>query len=526
MQEFFAFIVDQRYKLLEQTLTHIGLTFLSLCLAMLIGLPLGILISLKPRLVSVTLGAVGILQTIPSIALLGFMIPLLGIGPGPAIVALFLYALLPIVQNTYVGIREVSPVLKEAARGMGLTRRQLLVRLELPLALPVIFAGVRTATVINVGVATLAAYLAAGGLGEFIFSGIALNDTNMILAGTIPSALLAILFDAGLARLQHVRKLWRYRMMVFFLILTPFLSSFYWMPKKGQTILKAGFAHEFFGRSDGYPALVAAYDMHISSRLVDPNLMYESIHRQLFDIISGYSTDGRIKTFQLRTLVDDKHAFPPYEAAFLVRQSTLKKYPELQPTLDLLSGTLTDSSMTELNYRVDCLHESPQEVARGFLQNAGLLRKLTITHRKGKIVAGAMIFTEQYILVELVRQLVENRLPLEVLTKTGLSGTKICFDALQAGSLDLYPEYTGTGLLVLLQPSASLVDSLKVDPKALYKYVNDEFQQKYQLSWLKPLGFNNTYALMMRESHAKALGIRTTSDLKYYLNAQKRIHNR
>lgn len=521
MQEFFAFIIDQRYKLLEQTMTHIGLTFLSLCIAMVIGLPLGILISFHPRLVSTILGAVGVLQTIPSLALLGFMIPLFGIGPGPAIVALFLYALLPIVQNTYVGIREVSPILKEAARGMGLTPWQLMTRLELPLALPVIFAGIRTATVINVGVATLAAYLAAGGLGEFIFSGIALNDTNMILAGTIPSALLAILFDAGLGRLQHLRKLARYRTMVIFLLLAPFLSAFYWLPKKGQTKLNAGFAHEFYGRSDGYPAVLAAYNLHITSRLIDPNLMYESIHRNLFDVISGYSTDGRIKTFHLRTLVDDKHAFPPYEASFLVRQATLKKYPDLQPTLELLSGTLSDSSMTELNYRVDCLHESPKEVARQFLQRRGLLRQPGISQHRGKIEVGAMIFTEQYILVELVRQLVENRLPIEVVTRTGLGGTKLCFDALEAGSLDLYPEYTGAGLLVLLKPAPALIDSLKTDPKALYEYVNSEFNRKYGLSWLKPLGFNNTYALMMREAQAGSLGIRTTSELKQYLENQK-----
>ncbi len=520
MQEFFTFIIDQRYKLFEQTMTHIGLTFLSLCIAMIIGLPLGILISFRPRLVSTVLGGVGILQTIPSLALLGFMIPLLGIGPGPAIVALFLYALLPIVQNTYVGIREVSPVLKEAGRGMGLTPRQLLFRLELPLALPVIFAGIRTATVINVGVATLAAYLAAGGLGEFIFSGIALNDTNMILAGTIPSALLAILFDAGLGRLQHLRKLAQYRTMVVFLLLAPFLSSFYWLPKNGETKLHAGFAHEFYGRSDGYPAVLAAYDLHLSSRLIDPNLMYESIHRNLFDIISGYSTDGRIKTFQLRTLVDDKHAFPPYEASFLVRQATLKKHPDLQPTLELLSGSLSDSSMTELNYQVDCLHKSPKEVAGQFLQRAGLLRQPGVSQHPQKIEVGAMIFTEQYILVELVRQLVENRLPIEVITRTGLGGTKLCFDALEAGSLDLYPEYTGAGLLVLLKPAPTLIDSLKADPKALYRYVNAEFETKYGLRWLKPLGFNNTYALMMRESQAQSLGIRTTTDLKRYIERQ------
>ncbi|GAB3931707.1 ABC transporter permease/substrate-binding protein [Larkinella terrae] len=518
MQEFFKFIVEHADKLAEQTLTHIGLTFLSLCVALVIGIPLGILISFRPRLVGFTLGSVGVLQTIPSIALLGFMIPLLGIGPGPAIVALFLYALLPIVQNTYVGIREVSPALKEAARGMGLTRWQILFRLELPLALPVIFAGIRTATVINVGVATLAAYLAAGGLGEFIFGGIALNNTNMILAGTIPSALLAILFDAGLARLQNLRGLWRYRVMIVFFLLAPVLSSFYWYPAGGQPRLHAGFAHEFYGRADGYPALIRTYDLHLAARLIDQNLMYEAVHTDLVDIISGYSTDGRIKAFNLRTLADDKHAFPPYQAAFVVREASLKKYPELQPTLDLLAGQLSDSSMTELNYQVDYLHKSPEAVAREFLNQTGLLQKPYVGKRQGKLVVGAMIFTEQYILVEILRQLVENRTALAVVTKTGLGGTKICFDALNAGSIDLYPEYTGTGLLVILQPPLAVSDSLQVDTKAVYDYVSTEFRRQYQLSWQKPLGFNNTYALMMRESQAGQLGIRTNSELKRYLD--------
>ena len=518
MQEFFEFIVEHADKLAEQTLTHIGLTFLSLCIALIIGIPLGVLITFRPRIVGVVLGSVGVLQTIPSIALLGFMIPLLGIGPGPAIVALFLYALLPIVQNTYVGIREVSPALKEAARGMGLTPWQVLVRLEFPLALPVIFAGIRTATVINVGVATLAAYLAAGGLGEFIFGGIALNNTNMILAGTIPSALLAILLDAGLARLQKLRGLGRYRVMAVFFLLVPVLSSFYLVPGAGRPKLSAGFAHEFYGRADGYPALLRTYNLHLASRLIDQNLMYEAVRTDLVDIISGYSTDGRIKAYQLRTLTDDKHAFPPYEAALVVRQNTLKQHPELQPTLDLLAGRLSDSSMTELNYQVDHLHKSPAAVARQFLTSASLLQKPAGQIRQGKIVIGAMIFTEQYILAEIVRQLVENRTALEVITKTGLGGTKICFDALIAGDLDLYPEYTGTGLLVILQPPLTVSDTLQVSTKAVYQYVSKEFDKKYQLSWLKPLGFNNTYALMMREAQAEQLGIRTNSELKRYLD--------
>src|SRR3954454_5263464 len=202
-QTLFQFMQQQSGKLQEQTLQHIGLTFISLCIAVLVGLPLGILIVRKKQLSGIVLGIAGVLQTIPSIALLGFMIPLLGIGPKPAIVALLLYALLPIIRNTHTGILGVDAAVKEAAMAMGMNKWQILFKVELPLAMPVILAGIRTATVINVGVATLASYIAAGGLGEFIFGGISLNNTNMILAGAIPAALLAIIFDFLLSRLQH-----------------------------------------------------------------------------------------------------------------------------------------------------------------------------------------------------------------------------------------------------------------------------------------------------------------------------------
>jgi osmoprotectant transport system permease protein len=520
MQEFFDFVVQQRDKLVEQTLTHIGLTFLSLCLALLVGLPLGIAITYRPRIAAVMLAIVGILQTIPSIALLGFLIPIVGIGTWPAIVALFLYALLPIVRNTYIGIREASPTLKETAQGMGMTSWQQLIRVELPLALPVIFAGIRTATVINVGVATLAAYVAAGGLGEFIFGGIALNNSNMVLAGAIPAALLAILFDFLLARLQQFRGLPLRWAVAVFLLMAPILSAFYWLPSGRQAKLSAGFAHEFYGRADGYPGLVRTYGLQMTPKLIDQNLMYEAVFRGQVDIISGYSTDGRIKAFQLRVLDDDKNAFPPYEAALVVRQSILNQYPEVPKMLHLLEGRLSDSVMTALNYQADFLHESPEAVARQFLQKTGLLIPPETTERKGRIVIGTKIFTEQYILAEILRQLLENRTTLEVVTKTGLGGTKICFDALNTGDIDLYPEYTGTGLLVILQPPPALADSLKSDRKAVYQYVSREFQNRYHLTWLPPLGFNNTYALMMRRAQADQLGIRSISDLTRYLKTR------
>ncbi|SFD29928.1 ABC transporter permease/substrate-binding protein [Spirosoma endophyticum] len=517
MKDFFAFVRDHADKLMEQTLTHIGLTFVSLLLALLMGVPLGILISRRKKLASSVLGVAGVLQTVPSVALLGFLIPLLGIGVGPALVALFLYALLPIIRNTYVGITEVSPSVKEAARGVGMTNNQILTKVELPLALPVIFAGVRTATVINVGVATLAAYVAAGGLGEFIFSGIALSNVNMMLAGAIPAALLAVGFDFGLARLQNLSAKKMRIGALAFVVLVPFLSAFYLVPGR-QDKLIAGFAHEFYGRSDGYPGLQKTYGLKLRPRLIDQSLMYEAIRREQVDIISGYSTDGRIKAFDLLVLADNRHAFPPYDAAPVVRQTALDRYPDLGPTLNLLSGKLTDSIMTALNYRADYLHQSPERIATDFLKSAHLYQLPKPGDRAQTVVMGSKVFTEQYILAEIYRQLIEGKTQLRVATKTGMGGTQICFDALRTGAIDFYPEYTGTGLLVVLQPPAATLQALPMQPDSVYQFVNQQFVDKYQLSWLKPLGFNNSYCLMMRRKQAHLLGIRSITDLVHYLD--------
>lgn len=512
MTDFFAFVRDHADKLLEQILTHIGLTFVSLLVALIIGVPLGIGIARRPRLAGSVLGVSGVLQTIPSVALLGFLIPLLGIGAGPALVALFLYALLPIIRNTYVGITEVSPSVKEAALGIGMTDRQVLTKVELPLALPVIFAGIRTATVINVGVATLAAYVAAGGLGEFIFSGIALSNVNMMLAGAIPAALLAVAFDALLARLQQLSGK-RFRIgALAFLVLAPFLSAFYLVPGREDKLV-AGFAHEFYGRADGYPGLTKTYGLHLRPRLIDQNLMYEAIHREQVDIISGYSTDGRIKAYDLLVLDDNRHAFPPYAAAPVIRQATLNRYPKLASVVDLLAGKLTDSVMTALNYQVDYEKKAPEAVARQFLQQVGLYKTPAASERTGTIVMGSKVFTEQYILAELYRQLIEGHTDLRVATRTGLGGTQICFDALRTGAIDFYPEYTGTGLLVILQPPAQTLQTLSMQSDSVYRFVNQQFQTKYQLNWLRPLGFNNSYCLMMRREQARRLGIRSIEDL-------------
>ncbi len=189
--------------LARQTLRHLLLMGTAVGLAVLMAVPLGIVLVGRPRAARIVMGLTSVVQTIPSIAMLGFMIPLLGIGVVPAIAALFIYSLLPILRNTYTGIQGISPALLEVAEGLGLDRKRRLLWLELPLAAPVMFAGVRTAAVIAVGTATLAAFIGAGGLGEPIVQGLSFNDPRMILSGAIPAAVLAVLVDGLLGLLER-----------------------------------------------------------------------------------------------------------------------------------------------------------------------------------------------------------------------------------------------------------------------------------------------------------------------------------
>ena len=179
-------------------------------MAVVIGLPLGVLVSRRPAWRQPVLGLVNVFQTIPSLALFGLLIPFFGIGAWTAVTALVVYALLPIVRNTYAGITGVDPAVREAGRGMGMTNGELLRYVELPLAAGVILAGVRVATVVSVGIATIAAAIGAGGLGVYIFRGVAMVDDTLILAGAVPAALLALLLD-GLLGLAERRLVWRAR---------------------------------------------------------------------------------------------------------------------------------------------------------------------------------------------------------------------------------------------------------------------------------------------------------------------------
>src|ERR1700760_2982787 len=200
------FAARHKYEIATLTGEHFRLVAVSMVLAIAVGVPLGIFLTRRPRWKALVLGANNVVQTVPSLALFGLLLPLPWLGVRAdrlAIAALTLYALLPIVQNTYTGIAGVDHAVRDAAIGLGLTPWQLLWQVELPLAAPVLLAGIRVATVITVGVATIAAAIGAGGLGEFIFRGLAMVDNNVILAGAIPAALMALFADLALSLVQR-----------------------------------------------------------------------------------------------------------------------------------------------------------------------------------------------------------------------------------------------------------------------------------------------------------------------------------
>jgi osmoprotectant transport system permease protein len=195
-----------RSEILQLSAEHVFLVFVAISIAIAIGVPVGILMTRRPRLGKPILAFANIVQTIPSLALFGFLIPIPyigGIGTRTAVIALLLYSLLPIIRNTFTGISGIEPAVREAARGMGMTDSQILWQVEIPLSLGVMFAGIRVATVIAVGVATIAAAIGAGGLGMFIFRGTSMLDYRVILAGAIPAALIALAADFGMSTLEE-----------------------------------------------------------------------------------------------------------------------------------------------------------------------------------------------------------------------------------------------------------------------------------------------------------------------------------
>ena len=340
-----------RLEVAQLTLEHLVLVGLSISIAAGIGLPLGVLMTRKPRLSGPILTFANAVQTIPSLALFGFLIPLPfigGIGARTAIVALVLYSLLPIIRNTFTGISGVDPAIREAGRGMGMTDLQLLWTVEIPLALSVIFAGLRVATVLCVGIATIAAAVGAGGLGMFIFRGVSMVDSRLILAGAIPAAALALIADFGLGAIE-------------------------------------------------------------------------------------------------------------------------KRFSKLLCLVIIAAGL------------VSCSHPD-------------------------RVVIGSKNFTEQIILGELLAQQIERTTQLPVQRKLNLGGTLLCHEALTAGQIDAYVEYTGTGLTAILkEPPVK-------DSNSVYQTVKAAYKSRFGIEWTEPLGFNNTFAIIVRKSDAEQYKLKTISD--------------
>lgn len=369
------FLAAHGAEMAALTLEHLGLVAAAIALAAAIGVPVGVFLTRRPQFSKPVLAVANIAQTVPSLALFGILIPLNialfnvkllgGIGPRTAVVALVLYALLPIIRNTYTGISQVDPAVREAGRAMGMTDWQLLWKVELPLALEVILAGVRVATVITVGTATVAAAIDAGGLGKYIFRGLRMNDHMLILAGAVPAAVIAMAADALLGWVE---------------------------------------------------------------RLFAP---------------------GRLRRFSL-------------------------KWPAA------VASVATAAAATAW---------------------------LVVPHGAAveRIVVGSKDFTEQVILGELVAQTIERQAQLPVTRRFDLGGN-LAHEALVAGEIDTYVEYTGTALMAILkQPPIT-------DPQAVLQRVKADYATRFGLTWTEPLGFSNTFAILVRGEAANKHHLKTISE--------------
>ncbi|MFJ7979840.1 osmoprotectant update ABC transporter permease/substrate-binding subunit OpuFB [Lysinibacillus xylanilyticus] len=361
MANFLDVFSERKGQLLASLVEHIQISFIALFFAVVIAIPLGIYLTNKKKIAESIIGISAVLQTIPSLALLGLLIPLFGIGKVPAIIALVVYALLPILRNTFTGINEVDPSLKEAAMAMGMNTRKRLVKVELPLAMPVIMAGIRTAMVLIVGTATLAALIGAGGLGDIILLGIDRNNTALIILGAVPAAILALVFDFLLKKLE--------------------LLSF----KKTITALSI------------------------------------------------------ISVVALLMII-----FPL------------------------------------LNFK-----------------------------EKEEIVIAGKLGSEPEILINMYKLLIENETDLKVQLKPGLGKTSFVFNALKSGSIDIYPEFTGTAISEFLKEEA-----INNNQEDVYNQAKEGMMNKFEMVMLSPMKYNNTYALAVSKEIADTYHLQTISDIK------------
>lgn len=376
------YFVTQWQQILSLTIEHIEMTAIAVGCSILIGVPLGILVSYVRKLGKPVIGIANVVQAIPSMALLGLAIPLLGIGTLPAVVMVIIYSLLPIVKNTYTGITNIDPLLVEAATGIGLTKWQVLYKIKLPMALPVIMAGVRISTVTAVGLMTMAAFIGAGGLGYLVFSGIRTVNNIQILAGAILACILALVVD---------------------------------------------------------------FLMGLIEKLVTPI----SLQKQF-----GTSKE-KLKRRRTRS-----KAILGVAAALLVLMVGNTVYHNLANTSDR------------------------------------------------SIVIGSKDFTENIVLAHLYGQMIEAHTDIDVDVEDNLGGTQVCYEALQAGEIDMYLDYTGTVYVSLLNHPA------KSDMEAVYQECKDELAANYDIVVLDKSPLNNTYTIAVQPETAEEYGLVTIADLQ------------
>ncbi|MFG6148795.1 ABC transporter permease/substrate-binding protein [Halobacillus sp. B23F22_1] len=508
MNEFINVFQARQDIFIEKVWEHLQISIIALVIATLISVPLGLILTRKKRLAEPIIGATAVLQTIPSLAVLAFLIPFFGIGQTPAVIALTAYGLLPILRNTYTGIKEVNPALREAATGMGMNSFRRLSKIELPLAMPVIMAGIRTSMVLIVGTTTIAALIGAGGLGDLILLGLDRGgDVNLILLGAIPAAILAIALDLILRLFERTSAKSGFRSLVSLLVIAALVAlgplafggkiqnditigaklgaepailinmykllieeetdlnvgleenlgktdlvfgalqegsidmypeftgtaivslleseaesneegEVYEQAKEGmaeefnlaflepmefnntyavattqetaeqydlETIgdlravedeITAGFTLEFNDRQDGYQGMKEIYGLDLREvRTMDAGLRQGAIESGEVDVIDAYATDSYMIDLDLTVLDDPENLFPPYQGAPLMREETLEQYPEIEEALNQLSGQISDDEMREMNYEVDFNDRDPEEVAREYLTENGLLEE-------------------------------------------------------------------------------------------------------------------------------------------------------
>ena len=494
---------------LNLTVEHILISLLAISIASVLGIILGIIISEYRRFSGLILGTVNILYTIPSIALLGFFITITGVGNTTALIALIIYALLPIIRSTYTGIVNINPLIIEASEGMGSTKLQQLFKVKLPLALPVLMSGIRNMVTMTIALAGIASFVGAGGLGVAIYRGITTNNSAMTFLGSLLIALLALIFDFILGIMEkrltnHKRTKYKvnFKLIILGLFIIIFGAYFSLNSKKDKTIniatkpmtegyilgqmltelieqdtdlkvnmttgvgggtsniqpamvkgefdlypeytgtsweavlkkegsydeskfdelqkeykekynleyvnlygfnntyglavnkdiaekynlktysdlakvsnnLIFGAEYDFFEREDGYKELQKVYNMNFKKQIdMDIGLKYQAMKDKKIDVMVIFTTDGQLAISDVVVLEDDKKMYPSYRAGTVVRSEILSEYPELKPVLEKLNNILDDKTMADLNYQVESEGKKPEDVAREYLQEKGLL---------------------------------------------------------------------------------------------------------------------------------------------------------